>query len=1306
MSSAGKKNIAHKGSGHGAAAPGAISLMPGAPPVPTPFVYTCRTANVCEERRRYTVGGDGILLDGDAMDMDPPANKPSQGTGGDVVTHAAMKIGVMASGSMCMTITGKMICATGDLVRMNVLSAQMKVAQVQVPLLEAADFEKARKGNLEAHKMNEKYFRAYHPERANQTKIGDPVDVGTGFVVDVSVDLQLPGPLPLVWERSYSSALAARSGALGRGGWLHAFEQWVEPRADGVRLFDEEGLAVDFPQSHSGGPSFHRGRQLELRSVGNVYEVRSIVANVTRTFSTREDGRIALSSLRDGWGNRIELFYAGSALVRVVDSAGRELRITNDDRGRVRRVEVWASDPAATRADEGPPQLRTWFEYGYHPEGELASHTNALGHTKSWAYDGLHRLTGLVGRNGTPFRFEYEGETGRCVRSRGEGGLHDVRLVFDGPKGETLVHGTARARRYQWVNGVVVRESTLDEGWAVEREYDADELLVSTKNAAGEAHAYERDERGNIVKLVDSAGNETTWELASDRPIRRLDPDGTEIVYAYDTHGTLVELTLPSGNPLRVERDGRGLVAALFDDNGLTVRYAYDSSGSIAAETNARGIVTRYRHDALGRPVERIDPLGNVTRVEYDLLGQVTALHRADGAVTRSTWDRVGNLASYTDGLGRTTAFEYSGTGRLAKLTQANGQVYRLLRDADERVVEVVNPRLERWSLEYDRVDRVTRETTYDGRSIHYRYDLAGRPTRVDYPEGEWREYAYDPLGNVVEDRGADLQITFARDALGRIEKATSTDVMGKVVVAIERDTLGRVLRETHNGRALAFEYDPSGARIARTLPDGQRTAYRYDEEGALTAIVHDGKELSFERNMSGREVRRAFGRWSLLQDPDPMGRIARVRLVVGEGADAPVTMDRRRVFDPADRLVQIDKADGSGAEAIYEYDVADRLLVATAPAGHEVFEYDPTGSVVLALEGLEARQRTWALGTGNRLVQANGSRFVDDDCGRRICRVESEDGDTRTTYGWDSKGQLREIVKPDGTRVRFVYDAFGRRVRKDVVQGGGELGSKVTVTSTEFLWDDDVICEERRTGKPARVHVHLPGTFTPVLQSEGDATYGVLTDHLGTPSELVDEAGRVRWRNEYALWGGGREDEDLASPFGHLGHYVDREVGLHYVRFRYFDPSTVRWLSPDPLGLQGGLNPFAFDGAPTLTVDPLGLMEPPWEPHSPTQDDIISKGLHFNTEDRKVELGVRQTGGEVTFAAVFSPKNRPPDTQIKLANQKLKTDYNWRWELLTNLNEGIKILRNTFKRPDMAKQMEAVRDALTKLIAKKDGHA
>jgi len=55
-------------------------------------------------------------------------------------------------------------------------------------------------------------------------------------------------------------------------------------------------------------------------------------------------------------------------------------------------------------------------------------------------------------------------------------------------------------------------------------------------------------------------------------------------------------------------------------------------------------------------------------------------------------------------------------------------------------------------------------------------------------------------------------------------------------------------------------------------------------------------------------------------------------------------------------------------------------------------------------------------------------------------------------------------------------------------------------------------------------------------------------------------------------------------------GQYYDQETGLHYNYFRYYNPQTGRYITPDPIGLEGGINLFAYVNNPINWTDPEGL--------------------------------------------------------------------------------------------------------------------
>lgn len=157
--------------------------------------------------------------------------------------------------------------------------------------------------------------------------------------------------------------------------------------------------------------------------------------------------------------------------------------------------------------------------------------------------------------------------------------------------------------------------------------------------------------------------------------------------------------------------------------------------------------------------------------------------------------------------------------------------------------------------------------------------------------------------------------------------------------------------------------------------------------------------------------------------------------------------------------------------------------------------------------------------------------------------------------------------------------------------------------------WDGTTLCEQT---------THTPGTGSGALtltwdhqgvrpltqterktsaadtsQEEIDARfYAIVTDLVGTPTELVDEQGDIAWRARSTLWGttAWNRTATAYTPLRFPGQYFDPETGLHYNYFRHYDAETARYLTSDPLGLDPAPNPTAYVHNPHTWTDPLGL--------------------------------------------------------------------------------------------------------------------
>src|SRR5262249_16377228 len=156
---------------------------------------------------------------------------------------------------------------------------------------------------------------------------------------------------------------------------------------------------------------------------------------------------------------------------------------------------------------------------------------------------------------------------------------------------------------------------------------------------------------------------------------------------------------------------------------------------------------------------------------------------------------------------------------------------------------------------------RVVEERGFDRRTLKYTYAKSSKLHRLELPDGTWREYAHDPLGNVLEEATPHGTQKYRRDKLGRLLEATVVEHSGKPAVERERDPLGRVIAEVQNGLPLKSSWDARSRRTRRELPGGETTAWTYDRAGAPLHVDHAGYRLAFERDVLGRESSRRAGK-------------------------------------------------------------------------------------------------------------------------------------------------------------------------------------------------------------------------------------------------------------------------------------------------------------------------------------------------------------------------------------------------------------------------------------------------------------
>jgi len=280
-----------------------------------------------------------------------------------------------------------------------------------------------------------------------------------------------------------------------------------------------------------------------------------------------------------------------------------------------------------------------------------------------------------------------------------------------------------------------------------------------------------------------------------------------------------------------------------------------------------------------------------------------------------------------------------------------------------------------------------------------------------------------------------------------------------------------------------------------------------------------------------------------------------------------------------------------------YTYDEIQRLDTEAGFTGQRDHAYDLNGNRTTDSASTPGTPTTATYTTNtNRVATINGAAVSIDAAGQIT-------NDGLNTYTWDDAGRLKTVSRAGQLRATYHYDHKHRRTRK-VTTAAAPQGAKTLF----FHYDDQdrLIAETTETGAPVRSYLWADATLLAQIEYTLNATTGLYTvsrellfelDHLGTPRQARLTSGSAVWRWESDGYGTSPANEDPDSNgqpttvnLRFPGQYYDEESGLHYNWHRYYVPRLGRYLSSDPIGIEGGNNTFAYANQNPLTyTDPTG---------------------------------------------------------------------------------------------------------------------
>jgi len=447
----------------------------------------------------------------------------------------------------------------------------------------------------------------------------------------------------------------------------------------------------------------------------------------------------------------------------------------------------------------------------------------------------------------------------------------------------------------------------------------------------------------------------------------------------------------------------------------------------------------------------------------------------------------------------------------------------------------------------------------------------------------------YDPsgAGNVINDG----KNNYLYDGEGRICAADGT-------VHYTYDALDRLTTKATPEGTLSYTFYPTGKvqTIQSSNTNGISVAYTYDDLNRLSSVVDDSlpaaaNTTNYTYDAASNLVNVAYpnGFTSTLTY-DQLNRLTELSSAANSAqiADYKYTLGLTGIRTNATEITPTSST--SGRTIQWSYDNIYRL-------NNESITGDPNninGSVNYTLDPV-----------GNRLSDSSSITGLNPIAGtynpndQLSGETYDQNGNTTFTGGksftYDSENHLTKMTE-NGTVVTLVYDAFGNRVSKTVTT------ASETIT-TQYLVEDDV----NPTGYPQVVEEVIGGvaarTYTYGLQriNEDQPISGTWTtsfygyDGGGSVRQLTNSAGVVTDTYDYDAFGN-LIHQTGSTPNNYLyrGEQYDSDLALYYLRARYYNPATGRFMSRDP---EDGvptdpatLHKYDYaDGDPVDGTDPSG---------------------------------------------------------------------------------------------------------------------
>ncbi|MFW0767450.1 RHS repeat-associated core domain-containing protein [Trabulsiella odontotermitis] len=777
-------------------------------------------------------------------------------------------------------------------------------------------------------------------------------------------------------------------------------------------------------------------------------------------------------------------------------------------------------------------------------------------------------------------------------------------------------------------------------------EWNDKRQLCSVVDPQGRTYRYEYDDRGNLSADINPQNEKTFTEWDEDfaLPLSRILPNGGAWYYQYGARGDLISLIDPAEQITRYDYDDLGNMIRYVDAKGNEYHYAWNLRGQLTRQTDCSGYLTQVKYDEWGQVARVTDAQGGMTLCQFSAAGLLEKYSLPDGRQSRYEYDAAGQLRSVEGPEGDVIRLEHNRRGFITQRTDARLQNIRFEYDSLGRLIRLLNEKGEAYRFGYDALHRLTTEYDLSGQCKEYQYNASGDLVLIThFPDTEATGLQYSPLitrfehdaagrvrAKITHDNRTEYEygskdITVTRFTHAEWQQALAEQRDPDALDSLEftRDILGRITGEKNHGGQYQHHYDPLGNLLSTVLPDRRILSHLYYGSGYLqqTNLTANGKTrvlAEYERDRLHREVSRSQGELQLQTEYDVCGRVVAsiTRMNTRTRAFTPV-IDKRYTYDARDNIT----------ERIVTYGFGDRPLH-YGPRESEQYHYDPAGQILARVKGHDTvhylydaaanlLDRSVPVATQNRIMQFGEYAYQYDGFGRMSVRTHTRKR-IRQFFEYNSEHRLTDVRfenHPEFSHAQYRYDALGRRTHKVLYRHEGKGVPAREPETITYFWNGMVLSGEVSSARPknSALYTYRDFSYEPLARVDtchyDDPDSGREYDSVevfyyhnhvnGMPEELTDEEGEIRWRSHISLWGNTLREENVQytvvpQNLRLQGQYLDRETGLHYNIFRYYDPVSGRFTQPDPIGLNGGINLYQYVPNPLSWIDPLGLANRP----------------------------------------------------------------------------------------------------------------